>query len=68
MFAFVAALDKADGLNHALLAEFGVARILKRNTEEIDNYRESRWDGFEFDTGRRAVKHLIERLTEMVAA
>ena len=68
MFAFMAALDKEDGLNHTLLTEFGVARLLKRNAEEIDNYCEGRWDGFEFDTGRRAVKRLIERLTEMVSA
>ena len=68
MFAFVAALDKAYGLNHAPLTEFGVARLLKRNAEEIDNYCENRWDGFEFDTGRLAAKRLIERLTEMVSA
>lgn len=68
MFAFVAALDEADGFNHTLLTEFGVARLLKRNAEEIDNYCENQWDGFEFDTGSRAVKGLIERLTEMVSA
>lgn len=68
MFAFVAALDKEVGLNHTLSTEFGVARILKRNAEEIDNYCENRWDGFEFDTGHLAVKRLIERLTEMVSA
>lgn len=68
MFAFVAALDKEDGPNHTLLTEFGVARLLKRNAEEIDNYCQDRWDGFEFDTGRPAVKRLIERLAEMVSA
>ena len=68
MFAFVAALDKENDLNHTLLTEFGVARLLKRNAEEIDNYCENRWDSFEFDTGRLAVRRLIERLTEMVSA
>ena len=67
MFAFVAALDKEDRLNHALLTEFGVARLFKRNAEEIDNYSEGRWDGSEFDTGRPAVKRLIEHLAAMAS-
>lgn len=68
LFALVAAPDKEYGLNHALLSEFGVARLFKRNAEEIDNYRDSGWDGFEFETGRPAVNRLIERLAEMASA
>ena len=68
LFALVAALDKEYGLNHVLLTEFGVARLFKRNAEEIDNYRDSAWDGFEFETGRPAVKRLIARLAEMALA
>ena len=68
LFALVAALDKAHGPGHTLLTEFGVARLFKRNAEEIDNYGDSQRDGFEFDTGRPAVKWLITRLAEMALA
>ena len=68
MFALVSVLDIEHGPNHTILAEFGVAKTLKRNTEEIDNYDCGQWDSFEFDTGCRAVKGLVERLAEMVSA
>ncbi len=67
MFELVVALDKEFGSNYTLLTEFGVARLFKRNAEEIDNYSDGRWDGLEFDTGRPAVKRLIERLTAMAS-
>ena len=68
MFDFVRQLDKESGVHHVLLTEFGMAQLFKRNTEEIDNYSERQWDSSDFDTGRPAVKRLIERLTGMVSA
>ena len=68
MFAFVATLDKEHGLNHVLLTEFGMARLFKRNAEEIDNYCDSQWDSSDFDAGRPAVKRLIERLASTIQA
>ena len=68
MFDLVRRLDKESGLHHVLLTEFGMAQLFKRNTEEIDNYSDSQWDSSDFDTGRPAVKRLIERLTSMASA
>lgn len=68
MFDFVRRLDKECCLHHVLLTEFGMAQLFKRNTEEIDNYGDSQWDSSDFDTGRPAVKRLIERLASMVSA
>ena len=64
--ALVTALDQEHGLNHTLLTEFSVARLFKRNAEEIDNYRDVPWDSVEFDTGRPSVKRLVTYLTELV--
>ena len=68
MHALMVALDKESAEpNFTFMAEFGVARVLRRNVEEIDNYDSGQWDGFEFDTARPAVKRLIGRLCEMAA-
>ena len=66
MHDLMVALDKESAEpRFTFMSEFGVARLIKRNVEEIDNYDCGQWDGFEFDTGRPAVKRLIGRLCEM---
>ena len=67
MAALVTALDQEYGPDYTLLTEFGVARLFKRNAEEIDNYSDRRWDSCEFDTGRTAVKRLVERLAAIAS-
>ena len=67
MAALVTALDQEYGPDYTLLTEFGVARLFKRNAEEIDNYRDGPWDACEFDTGRPAVKRLVERLAAIAS-
>ena len=66
MFAFVVQLDKEDGGGYKHLVRFGVAQSLRDQA----NGRVSRcgcdvdvWDESEFESGRRAIKALVDYLS-----